>query len=58
MKDPNIQQGTDHYIDDIIVDESIVSAEEVATHLGKYGLATKPPEAVDGGHGAWSLVEL
>ena len=26
-----------------------VSAEEVAAHLGKYGLATKPPEAVDGG---------
>ena len=48
-KDPNIQRGTDHYIDDVIVDESIVSAEEVAAHLGKYGLATKPPEAVDGG---------
>ena len=31
----------DHYIDDIVVQESIADAETVRRHLAKYGLETK-----------------
>ena len=44
-----VKLGTDHFMDDIIVQESIVTAEEVAEHLQRYGLETKPPEPLDGG---------
>lgn len=42
--DDNIRQGTDHYIDDIIVNEDIVSVVKVKEHLVKYGLLSKEPE--------------
>ena len=42
-------RGTDHYIDDIVVQESVVSAEAVRQHLTRYGLETKEPEVLDGG---------
>ena len=48
-RDDRIRRATDHYIDDIIVMEDIVSAEEVVTHLQQYGLVTKPPVSLDGG---------
>lgn len=48
-KSKRIQLATSSYIDDILVDESQVSAEELVDHLNKYGLATKPPEHLDGG---------
>ena len=41
--------ATDHYIDDIAVQESIADAETVQRHLAKYGLETKEPESLDGG---------
>ncbi|XP_067951402.1 uncharacterized protein [Watersipora subatra] len=42
-------QVTDHYIDDIVVQESVLVVEELKKHLAKYGLATKEPEGLDGG---------
>ena len=44
-----IRRGTDHYIDDIIVQEKVVSASEVRKHLATYGLETKDPESLNGG---------
>ena len=44
-----VRQATDSYIDDIIVNEDIVSAEEVINHLKTYGLEAKPPESINGG---------
>lgn len=46
--DERVRRGTDSYIDDIIVNENIISAEEVAAHLCAYGLVTKPPEELEG----------
>ena len=42
-------RGTDNYINDIVVLESIVGVGEVRAHLTKYGLETKEPEDLDGG---------
>jgi hypothetical protein len=47
--DDRVSRGTDSYLDDIIVDESVVTADEVAAHLGRYGLQAKPSEDLDGG---------
>ena len=41
--DEKIKRGTDSYIDDILVDESVVSANDVVKHLERYGLKTKAP---------------
>ena len=37
------------YIDDIIVNETEVTVEEVVAHLRKFGLIAKLPESMDGG---------
>ena len=42
--DPEIKNGTSNYIDDIIVDQSIVSVEKVRAHLRKFGLECKASE--------------
>ncbi|XP_067944891.1 uncharacterized protein [Watersipora subatra] len=47
--DERVRRGTDHYIDDIVVQESVLGVEELRKHLAKYGLATKKPEGLDGG---------
>ena len=47
--DDRVRRATDHYIDDIVVQESIADAETVRRHLAKYGLETKEPESLDGG---------
>ena len=39
-----VRVGTDSYIDDILIDEDIVSAEHVEGLLTRFGLATKPVE--------------
>lgn len=44
--DEVIAKGTDHYIDDILVNEEEVSVEHVKRHLEKYGLITKEPEPI------------
>ena len=45
--DARIESATDHYIDDIVVNESIVSVAEVSSHLARYGLRTKPAETFE-----------
>ena len=47
--DDRVRRATDHYIDDIVVQESIADAETVQKHLAKYGLETKEPKRLDGG---------
>ena len=47
--DDKICRATDHYIDDIMVQESIVSASCVRKHLQLYGLESKEPVSLDGG---------
>ena len=49
LLDDRVRRATDHYIDDIVVQESIADAETVRRHLAKYGLETKEPESLDGG---------
>ncbi|XP_067949869.1 uncharacterized protein [Watersipora subatra] len=44
--DEKIAKGTDHYIDDIVVNENVVSALKVKDHLQKYGLLSKEPESL------------
>ena len=46
--DATVAAGTDHYVDDIIVNESVVSVERVKQHLTEYGLESKDPEPLDG----------
>merc|ERR1712055_400958 len=48
-QDETVRRATDHYIDDIMVQEAIVSADKVREHLLAYGLVSKPPESLDGG---------
>ena len=47
--DPLVDSATDHYIDDIMVQESIATAAYVRAHLRRYGLQSKEPESLDGG---------
>ena len=47
--DDRVRRATDHYIDDIVVQESVASAEEVRRHFARYGLETKKPKGLDGG---------
>ena len=42
-----VEKGTDHYIDDIWVNEDIVSADYVKSHLLKYGHVSKDPVSLD-----------
>ena len=48
-KDERVKDGTNSYIDDILVDETVVNASEVVEHLKKFGLKTKPMETLNGG---------
>ena len=48
-QDERIRSATDHYIDDIVVRESVVSAQELREHLRRFGFVTKEPEGLDGG---------
>jgi transposase InsO family protein len=45
--DPRIREATGFYLDDIIVNEDMVSAEQVSEHLSKYGLVAKPPQKLE-----------
>ncbi|XP_067935621.1 uncharacterized protein [Watersipora subatra] len=46
LMDEKIAKSTDHYIDDIVVNEDVVSALKVKDHLQKYGLLSKEPESL------------
>ena len=44
-----VEEGTNPYVDDILVNVSCVSTKVVVEHLRQYGLRSKPPEKLDGG---------
>jgi hypothetical protein len=44
--DGRVAAGTDHYIDDIWVNESVLPVEHVREHLRKFGFVTKEPVAL------------
>lgn len=47
--DEEVDRASSAYVDDILVNESILSAEQVGAHLRKFGLECKPAERlVDG----------
>lgn len=47
--DPEVERGTSSYVDDILVNEDVVSAASVRELLGRQGLVAKEPErACDG----------
>ena len=48
-KDEQIYRATDSYIDDLLVDEKMVSAQKLIHHLKKFGLITQEPEPLEGG---------
>ena len=48
--DADVERGTSTYVDDILVNEDVVAAEQVRSHLCGFGLVTKDPEHVK--HGA------
>lgn len=48
-KRKDVEAGTSSYIDDIIVDETVVTIADVVEHLKGFGLATKSPEPLEGG---------
>ncbi|KFD56609.1 hypothetical protein M513_02285, partial [Trichuris suis] len=43
---PEVSKGSSAYLDDIFVDESVVSARVVSKHLAQYGLESKSAESV------------
>ncbi|KFD64015.1 hypothetical protein M514_23725 [Trichuris suis] len=45
----DVSKGTSAYLDDILVDETIVSAHAVRKHLARYGLECKSPQKVSEG---------
>ena len=47
QEDKELAHATDHYIDDIIVNEDVAPVEKVIEHLRRYGLETKPPEPLE-----------
>ena len=47
--DPIVESGTDSYVDDIVVNEDVVSCEQVNKLLSTFGLDAKPPERLNGG---------
>nr|XP_012563442.1 unnamed protein product [Hydra vulgaris] len=46
---PTVKKACDNYIDDIFVDESVETVENVAKHLHKFGLQCKPPQNLEQG---------
>ena len=49
-QDPVVDEAVSSYIDDLSIDERIISAEAVASHLSSFGLECKPPiRLTDGG---------
>ena len=48
-QDNRIQEATEPYVDDILVDESKVNANHLVKHLADYGLEAKEPVGLDGG---------
>ena len=49
QQDPQIEIAVLPYVDDLLVNEDIASAEKVVSHFAKYGLTCKAPERVADG---------
>ena len=48
-QDPDVEKATVPFVDDLLVNEDIVSAERVVEHFAAFGLECKPPKrAADG----------
>ena len=47
-KSETVEKGTDSYIDDIAVNESVILADDVVAHLKSYGLKAKSPVEFSG----------
>ena len=48
-QDPDIERAVLPYVDDLLVDEDVVSADRVVQHFARFGLQCKPPQrAADG----------
>ena len=54
-QDPDMANAVLPYADDLLVNETYVSSEQVARHFAKYGLQCKPPERVTNEAGARML---
>ena len=48
-QDKKVQEAVSFYLDDVLVNEEVLTAEAVAAHLGAYGLDCKPPVRVKEG---------
>lgn len=48
-KEDAVRRATSSYIDDILVDETVTTAEDVVKHLNSFGLIAKRPESLEGG---------
>lgn len=46
-QDDQVKAGTDHYIDDIWINERVVVAERVKELLQRYGLVAKEPKSLE-----------
>ena len=53
----HVEKATNSYLDDILVDVSLLPPQEVIEHLRRYGLAAKPPQPVIGGSALGLRVE-
>ena len=45
----DVERATIPYVDDLCVDENIVTADRAVEHFSRYGLECKPPERVQNG---------
>jgi len=52
-QDNTIQQAKSPYLDDIIMNEDVASAEQVERHLCQFGLECKPAERLASGARYW-----
>ena len=48
-QDSDVQRATLPYVDDLLVNEDVLSAERVVAHFAKFGLDCKPPERAASG---------
>ena len=47
-KEDDMREGTDSYIDDILVNETAVPTSNLVSYLNKFGLTAKLPESLRG----------
>ena len=48
-QDPVVREAVSLYIDDVLVNENVISAEQVAAHLKNFGLECKPAVRLENG---------